>query len=68
MECYLYFQIDYVRRPSWQAQLSGTKHWVLKPPPECENQCTGEVQFTINPGDMGESLFLLQFEFVGRSC
>jgi len=44
--------IDYVRRPSWQAQLSGRKRWTLRPPPDCEDVCPDQVTFTINPGDL----------------
>ncbi|XP_017119184.1 uncharacterized protein LOC108140726 [Drosophila elegans] len=31
--------IDNVRLPSWQAQLAGSKRWLLVPPPECYLQC-----------------------------
>ncbi|KAM8702925.1 hypothetical protein ACLKA7_005294 [Drosophila subpalustris] len=31
--------IDNVRLPSWQAQLAGSKRWLLVPPPECYFQC-----------------------------
>ncbi|CAL8125523.1 unnamed protein product [Orchesella dallaii] len=44
--------IDYVKRPSWQAQLSGIKKWILHPPPECEAVCPETLMFTIFPGDL----------------
>ncbi|ODN04824.1 hypothetical protein Ocin01_01817 [Orchesella cincta] len=44
--------IDYVKRPSWQAQLSGIKRWILHPPPECESSCPETLTFTIYPGDL----------------
>ncbi|XP_071504591.1 uncharacterized protein [Diadema antillarum] len=31
--------IDNVFRPSWQAQIRGSKTWTLLPPPECEHIC-----------------------------
>ncbi|KAM7361972.1 bifunctional arginine demethylase and lysyl-hydroxylase psr-1 [Cochliomyia hominivorax] len=34
-----HMHIDNVRLPSWQAQLSGSKRWLLAPPPECYFQC-----------------------------
>ena len=47
-------QIDWVGRPSWQAQLSGTKTWTLAPPPECENDCS-LFNVTVHTGDISES-------------
>ncbi|KAK3755907.1 hypothetical protein QZH41_019433 [Actinostola sp. cb2023] len=35
----IHVSIDSVERPSWQAQLSGSKVWTLIPPPECEHVC-----------------------------
>ncbi|KAG8236753.1 hypothetical protein J437_LFUL015582, partial [Ladona fulva] len=43
--------LDYVSRPSWQAQISGSKTWRLIPPPECEDVCT-EFSVTVNAGDI----------------
>ncbi|XP_039965930.1 uncharacterized protein LOC126757515 [Bactrocera neohumeralis] len=34
-----HMHIDNVRLPSWQAQLSGSKRWLLAPPPECYFKC-----------------------------
>ncbi|XP_053945882.1 bifunctional arginine demethylase and lysyl-hydroxylase JMJD6-A [Anastrepha ludens] len=34
-----HMHIDNVRLPSWQAQLSGSKRWLLAPPPECYFRC-----------------------------
>ncbi|CAL8125519.1 unnamed protein product [Orchesella dallaii] len=44
--------LDYVRRPSWQAQLSGIKRWQVRPVYECESACPNTVTFTVNTGDM----------------
>ncbi|XP_055372169.1 uncharacterized protein LOC129606090 [Condylostylus longicornis] len=35
-----HMHVDNVRLPSWQAQLKGSKEWVLAPPPECYFECT----------------------------
>lgn len=43
--------LDYVQRPSWQAQISGTKSWHLLPPPECEAECNA-VEVTVHKGDI----------------
>ncbi|XP_064478941.1 uncharacterized protein LOC135392170 [Ornithodoros turicata] len=43
--------LDYVLRPSWQAQISGRKSWHLVPPPECEDVCRS-LSITAEPGDM----------------
>lgn len=43
--------LDYVMRPSWQAQISGRKSWRLIPPPECEDVCPS-MSITVNPGDI----------------
>ncbi|EDO38068.1 predicted protein, partial [Nematostella vectensis] len=43
--------IDSVERPSWQAQLSGTKVWTLIPPPECEHVCHS-MKVPINKGEV----------------
>ncbi|RWS31396.1 F-box protein-like protein [Leptotrombidium deliense] len=43
--------LDYVQRPSWQAQISGSKRWRLMPSPECESQCN-EFEVTVNEGDI----------------
>lgn len=45
-------QLDYVLRPSWQAQIRGKKLWTLKPPPECESICH-DVNITVESGDIG---------------
>ena len=44
--------IDTVDLSSWQAQISGTKSWLLRPPPECWWSCHGDMEVTINPGDI----------------
>ncbi|KAL4240206.1 hypothetical protein ACF0H5_001000 [Mactra antiquata] len=43
--------IDYVQRPSWQAQISGKKTWTLVPPPECEHVCN-DLNVTVHKGDI----------------
>lgn len=43
--------IDSVQRPSWQAQLSGTKQWTLIPPPECESVCN-TLKVTVQKGEV----------------
>jgi len=43
--------LDYVLRPSWQAQISGRKLWQLLPPPECEAFCKG-FNITVETGDI----------------
>jgi len=43
--------IDYVHRPSWQAQISGKKTWTLVPPPECEAVCS-TIRIDVNKGDI----------------
>ena len=48
------FQLDFVQRPSWQAQISGTKTWSLIPSPECEGICHS-VNVTVETGDIGRS-------------
>ncbi|XP_045211643.2 uncharacterized protein LOC123563114 isoform X2 [Mercenaria mercenaria] len=43
--------LDYVQRPSWQAQISGKKTWTLIPPPECEKECK-DLNVTVHKGDI----------------
>lgn len=43
--------LDNVGHPSWQAQLSGKKTWILIPPPECESVCHN-LQVTMYTGDI----------------
>ncbi|XP_076326465.1 uncharacterized protein LOC143233751 isoform X2 [Tachypleus tridentatus] len=43
--------LDYVFRPSWQAQIAGKKTWRLFPPPECESVCT-TMNVTVTKGDI----------------
>lgn len=47
-----HFHIDNVDLSSWQAQLSGTKTWYLRPPPECYWSCPGKLETTLYPGDI----------------
>lgn len=44
--------LDYVLRPSWQAQIRGAKTWTLLPPPECESVCVPSLKVTVRPGDI----------------
>ncbi|XP_075144577.1 bifunctional arginine demethylase and lysyl-hydroxylase psr-1 [Haematobia irritans] len=46
-----HMHIDNVRLPSWQAQLSGSKRWLLAPPPECYFQCKS-FDAIVNKGDI----------------
>eukprot|EP00099_Drosophila_melanogaster_P002095 NP_001097824.1 uncharacterized protein Dmel_CG14331 [Drosophila melanogaster] len=43
--------IDNVRLPSWQAQLAGSKRWLLVPPPECYLQCR-RFDVVVQQGDI----------------
>ncbi|KAJ9574035.1 hypothetical protein L9F63_008561, partial [Diploptera punctata] len=43
--------IEAANRPSWQAQLKGSKTWFLHPPPECYYQCE-PLEITVAPGDI----------------
>ncbi|XP_030847411.1 uncharacterized protein LOC591669 [Strongylocentrotus purpuratus] len=43
--------IDSVDRPSWQAQIRGSKTWTLIPPPECEHVCH-EINATMVKGSV----------------
>jgi len=43
--------LDYVQRPSWQAQISGSKTWHLLPPPECERECKA-INITVQTGEI----------------
>lgn len=43
--------LDYVQRPSWQAQIAGSKTWYLLPPPECEKECHS-MNVTVQKGDI----------------
>jgi histone arginine demethylase JMJD6 len=44
--------IDDVSNPSWQAQISGIKHWVFKPPAECLHKCPWTLTADVYPGDI----------------
>uniref|UniRef100_T1JIM1 Cupin-like domain-containing protein n=1 Tax=Strigamia maritima TaxID=126957 RepID=T1JIM1_STRMM len=46
-----HLHIDHVVNPSWQAQISGHKHWTLEPPPECSLDCRG-LEVTVEPGEI----------------
>ncbi|XP_064094524.1 uncharacterized protein LOC135206941 [Macrobrachium nipponense] len=45
------WHLDYVQRPSWQAQVSGTKTWHFRPVPECQDTCQS-FSATIYKGDI----------------
>ena len=45
-------QVDNVEKPSWQAQIVGSKTWTLIPMPECESQCPGRMEITMKRGDI----------------
>lgn len=46
-----FVHLDYVQRPSWQAQILGQKTWTLIPTPECEHVCTA-LNVTVSKGDI----------------
>lgn len=46
-----FIHLDYVQRPSWQAQISGKKTWSLIPTPECEHVCV-RMNVTVHKGDI----------------
>ncbi|OQV13265.1 hypothetical protein BV898_12472 [Hypsibius exemplaris] len=43
--------IDNVGKPSWQAQIKGTKVWTLEPPRECHFECAS-MEVTVYPNDI----------------
>ncbi|EDO42000.1 predicted protein, partial [Nematostella vectensis] len=47
-----HMHIDQVGKPSWQAQVKGTKKWTLQPPPECALECDKEIVTVIHPGEI----------------
>lgn len=49
-----HMHLDNVRLPSWQAQLKGTKEWLLAPPPECIFICSF-FSMVVKPGDISKS-------------
>lgn len=46
-----FIHIDYVQKPSWQAQIAGRKTWTLFPSPECESVCK-ILNVTVDKGDI----------------
>lgn len=48
-----HMHVDNVRLPSWQAQLKGTKKWILAPPPECYYECES-FEVVVQTGDISE--------------
>jgi hypothetical protein len=46
-----------VKLPSWQAQLKGTKEWLIAPTPECIFECHF-FSVIVNPGDISKTLLL----------
>ncbi|CAG9856104.1 unnamed protein product [Phyllotreta striolata] len=55
--------LDFINRLMWQAQLKGTKHWYLHPPPECEHVCKS-LEFSVEPGDAGECILLPEYSIL----
>lgn len=43
--------IDNVLNPSWQAQITGSKRWIFKPPAECMLSCK-TLHTVVNPGEI----------------
>lgn len=48
-----HMHLDNVNLPSWQAQLKGTKEWLISPTPECIFECHS-FSVIVNPGDISE--------------
>lgn len=48
-----HMHVDNVRLPSWQAQIKGTKQWILAPPPECYYECS-TFPVTVHTGDVSK--------------
>ncbi|KAG9509468.1 hypothetical protein GZH46_02014, partial [Fragariocoptes setiger] len=46
-----HMHIDRVFKPSWQAQIRGTKVWRLQPPAECYHQCPSIIETIVGAGD-----------------
>ncbi|XP_074644943.1 bifunctional arginine demethylase and lysyl-hydroxylase JMJD6-like [Tubulanus polymorphus] len=47
-----HMHVDNVNLPSWQAQITGTKKWILEPPRECHYTCPSRVEVVIHPGEI----------------
>lgn len=47
-----HLHIDHVDLPSWQAQITGRKRWVLEPPHDCYFQCTNHLEVVVNEGEI----------------
>lgn len=45
------FQLDYIPRLMWQAQLQGNKTWNVGPTPECDSKCS-HFSFYVEAGDI----------------
>nr|XP_027203789.1 bifunctional arginine demethylase and lysyl-hydroxylase psr-1-like [Dermatophagoides pteronyssinus] len=50
-DCGAHMHIDHVGRPSWQAQIKGTKRWFLEPPLECYPECL-DLTIDVKQGDI----------------
>lgn len=50
----MFFKVDNVDYPSWQAQVKGEKLWILEPPRECHYVCK-KLEVTVHPGEISES-------------
>lgn len=55
---HVYIQVDNVGNPSWQAQVIGSKRWILEPPSECYMECVSRIEVTVNSGDISKYLIL----------
>ena len=60
-------KIDAVGKPSWQAQIKGTKQWILEPPPECYFKCKNPKHVVVvQPGDISKFYqFRLRLHYSG---
>lgn len=60
----VFLQIDHVGRPSWQAQLSGAKRWLLEPPLECYADCA-DLVVDVHEGDTSKLARFLKWKMFG---
>lgn len=47
-----HLHIDHVDLPSWQAQITGRKRWILQPPRDCYFQCPRQLEVIVNQGEI----------------
>lgn len=64
---FIYLQVDNVKDPSWQAQITGTKKWTLEPPSECYFECKSRFEVTVEPGEISKSLGVIMDNLTVRN-